>query len=177
MASCIMACTPHEDDAMPRYLVTGLDPALFLPLYGLDDASLLALGARRMRVDRANAFPDRVELRDGEIGETMLLVNHQHLDVPTAYRSSHAIFVREGAVQAARVEDHLPPALSRRPLSLRAFDAEGWMVDAALTAPGHANAELERLLALSETAYVHAHYAVRGCFAARIEQPYRTEAS
>jgi hypothetical protein len=155
---------------MPNYQVTGLDPSPFLPLYSLDEASLQALGVRRMQVDRANAFPDRIELRDGEVGETMLLVNHQHLDVPTAYRSSHAIFVREGAVHAARVENQLPTALSRRQLSLRAFDAEGWMVDAALTAPGEAEAELRRLLVHSATAYVHAHYAARGCFAARIER-------
>ncbi|MCU0755189.1 MAG: DUF1203 domain-containing protein [Xanthomonadales bacterium] len=155
---------------MLTYQVIGLDPAPFLPLYGLDDAQLQTRGVRRVRVDRRHAFPDRVELRDGEPGETMLLVNHVHLEVPTAYRSSHAIFVREGAERAVQVENRLPELLQRRPLSLRAFDAEGWMVDAALTAPGDADAALERLLADPAVSYVHAHYAVRGCYAARIER-------
>lgn len=155
---------------MLHYQVIGLDPAPFLPLYGLDDARLQARGVRRLRVDRAQAFPDRVELRDGDVGESMLLLNFQHLDLPTAYRSSHAIFVREGAEQAVCVENRLPAPLQRRSLSLRAFDAEGWMVDAALTAPGEADAELQRLLAAPAVACVHAHYAVRGCYAARIER-------
>ncbi len=155
---------------MLPYQVTGLNPAPFLPLYGLDDDALQARGVRRMRVDRPHAFPDRVELRDGEPGESMLLLNYTHLDLPTAYRSSHAVFVREGAEQALRVENQLPTPLRRRTLSLRAFDAEGWMVDAALTAPGEADAELQRLLAAPTVAWVHAHYAVRGCYAARIER-------
>lgn len=155
---------------MLTYQVIGLDPAPFLPLYGLDDADLRARGIRRMRVDRLHAFPDRVELRDGEPGETMLLLNHVHLELPTAYRSSHAIFVREGAERAVLVQNRLPEPLLRRPLSLRAFDAEGWMVDAALTAPGDAETALERLLADPAVSCVHAHYAVRGCFAARIER-------
>lgn len=148
---------------MLPYQVTGLNPAPFLPLYGLDDDALQARGVRRMRVDR-------VELRDGEPGESMLLLNYTHLDLPTVYRSSHAIFVREGALQALRVENQLPAPLQRRPLSLRAFDAEGWMVDAALTPPGAADAELQRLLAAPTVAWLHAHYAVRGCYAARIER-------
>lgn len=155
---------------MLTYQVIGLDPTPFRQVYGLDDTQLQARGVRRMRVDRLHAFPDRVELRDGEPGETMLLVNHVHLDMPTAYRSSHAIFVREGAERAVRVENRLPEPLRRRALSLRAFDAEDWMVDAALTAAGDADAALQVLLASPAVAYVHAHYAVRGCYAARIER-------
>jgi hypothetical protein len=161
---------PDERSTLMRFTVTGLDPTPFIPLFGRTAEELAALGARRMEVDRKHAFPDRIELRDGRPGERMLLVNHVFLDAPTAYRGSHAIFVREGADRAAIVDDEIPAVMQRRMLSLRAFDREHWMLDAALIEGSQAKAVVQRLLADTHVAYLHAHYAVRGCFAARIER-------
>ncbi|MBV8686027.1 MAG: DUF1203 domain-containing protein [Alphaproteobacteria bacterium] len=152
------------------YRVAGLDPAPFRPLYGLGEAALAERGAIRMVADSRPGFPDRIELRDVAVGETVLLVNFVHQPAATPYRASHAIFVREGAEAAAETLGVLPEALAIRPLSLRGFDNRGMMADAALVAPGEAEAAVLRLLERPEVAYLHAHYATRGCYAARIDR-------
>ncbi|MGH6785028.1 MAG: DUF1203 domain-containing protein, partial [Sphingomicrobium sp.] len=60
--------------------------------------------------------------------------------------------------------------LERRILSLRAFDRDGMMTDAALVQPGEADAAIRKLLASDAVDHVEAHNATRGCFAARIER-------
>lgn len=152
------------------FRITGLPPAPFFPLFGLDDAELTARGVERMRVDAFPRFPDRIELRDVEPGESVLLLNFEHQPAATPYRAAHAIFVREGATTAFDAIDTVPDALRRRPLSLRAFDAAHGMIDADLVDGSAAEALIERLLADPRCAYVHAHYARRGCYAARIER-------
>lgn len=152
------------------YRISGLDPAPFRHLFGLDDAALRAHGAIRYRVDAPTGYPDRIELRDLVPGETALLVNHVHQPADTPYRASHAIFVQEGAVAPVSLVDSIPPALRRRPLSLRAFDASHLMVAAALAQGDDVAPAIERLLDDDTVVYVHAHYAVRGCYAALIER-------
>ncbi|OHE83084.1 MAG: hypothetical protein A2579_03045 [Lysobacterales bacterium RIFOXYD1_FULL_69_11] len=151
------------------FRITGLSPAPFRHLYGLDDATLATHGAIRYRVDNEFGFPDRIELRDAEPGETVLLVNHVHQPANTPFRASHAIFVREGATMPFDAIDTVPDALRRRMLSLRAFDAAHMMVDAALVDGREAEAAIEHLFSDPAVAYLHAHYATRGCYAARID--------
>src|SRR5579875_1253827 len=114
------------------YKVSGLAPQPFEALYGLDDAALAAHGAIRVIADAKPGYPDRVTLREAEPGQALLLVNHEHQPAETPYRSSHAIFVLEGATAAAEFVDELPPVFAGRALSLRAFDEAGMMVDAGL---------------------------------------------
>ncbi|MCR5879923.1 DUF1203 domain-containing protein [Phenylobacterium sp. J367] len=153
------------------YVVTGLPLEDFRPLFGLPDEDLAARGVRRYAVDAPVGFPCRITLADARPGETVLLLNYEHQSADTPYRSRHAIFVSERASETARYLDEIPPCLAVRPMiSLRAFDAAGMMVDAAL-APGSAlEPEIRRLLDRPDTAYIHAHNAGRGCYAARIER-------
>ena len=152
------------------FRIRGLSVDRFRPLYGLDDAGLAALGAQRCRVDRAPGFPDRIELRDLEPGETALLLNFLHQPADNAYRSSHAIFVREGAESAYDRVDEIPEVMRIRPISLRAFGADDAMVDADLVDGAALAPLIERVLARPDVAYLHAHYAKRGCYAARIDR-------
>ena len=152
------------------FRVIGLDPTPFVSLYGLSDDDLAARGVRRYRVDTHPGFPDRIELRDLMPGETALLLNYEHQPADTAYRSRHAIFVREGATKRFEAVDTLPEVIRIRPISLRAFDAAGEMVDADLVDGDLLAPLIERFLARPDTAYCHAHYAKRGCYAARIER-------
>lgn len=152
------------------FRIHGLDPAPFLPLFGADDATLRAHGAQRCVVDKPVGFPCRIEVRDASPGDTVLLLNHLHQPAETPYRASHAIFVREGATVALDARDAVPDALARRTLSLRAFDGDHWMRAAEL-AEGTALPEaIARLFADPGVAYLHAHYAARGCYAARIDR-------
>jgi hypothetical protein len=152
------------------FRITGLDPAPFRHLYGLSDADLAARGAKRYVADKTPGFPDRVELRDAEPGERVLLLNHTHQPADTPYRASHAIFVREGAERAYSAVDEVPEPLRGRPISLRAFDSDHMMVDADLVDGRELDGLIERFLADPKVSYLHAHYARRGCFAARIER-------
>ncbi|ATQ42491.1 DUF1203 domain-containing protein [Caulobacter mirabilis] len=152
------------------FVVAGLSPEPFAHLFHADEAALAAAGAIRYRADAKPGFPCRVTLDDAEPGETVLLLNHEHQSADTPYRARHAIFVREGATVPARFEGVLPPALAARLLAIRAFDAQDMMIDAEIVEGAAAVPLIERLLAAPNTAYLHAHYARRGCFAARIDR-------
>jgi hypothetical protein len=152
------------------FQITGLDAAQFRRFYGLSDEELQSLGVKRFIADAKPGFPDRVELRDVEQGEAVLLLNYLHQPADTPYRASHAIFVREWADKPYRAVDAIPDVLRIRPISLRAFDEKGEMIDADLTDGGDLEAAIERLLSNPGAAYIQAHYAKRGCYAARIDR-------
>jgi hypothetical protein len=152
------------------YRIRGLDPAPFQPLFEMPDEDLEKRGVMRMTVTAKPSFPCRVTLEDREVGERVLLLNHVSHDVANPYRASHAIFVTEGADEAAEFVDEVPPVLATRILSLRGFDDQGLMAEALLTQPGEADEGIRRLFANPDIAIIHAHNATRGCFAARIER-------
>ena len=151
------------------YRVQGLDPTPYRELFGLPEEDLAERGIVRMTVD-SPAYPCRVSLTDRAIGERVLLINHVSHDVANPYRAAHAIFVTETNEEAAEYVDRVPPVFEKRILSLRGFDVDGMMIEAALTQPGEADAGIRKLLANRAVATIHAHNATRGCFAARIER-------
>jgi hypothetical protein len=151
------------------YRIKGLEPAPFAALFELDDVGLKARGMTRISVDNPN-FPCRISLRDCDLGDDVILLNHVSHDGNNPYRASHAIFVSGSAKEAADYVDAIPPALDRRILSLRAFDANGMMVEAVLAQPGKTDPAIRKLLANPAAAHIDAHNAIRGCFAARIDR-------
>ncbi len=152
------------------FAIQGVDPIQFAALFGLPDDQLAAHRAVRRTATERPGFPCRVILDDASIGTSMLLVNHVSHDAANPYRASHAIFVTEGARESTRFIDTVPPALDRRILSLRGFDREGMMEGAILAYPGETDAAIRTMFDRLEIAYIHAHNAIRGCFAARVER-------
>ena len=152
------------------FRITALDPAGFAPLFALDDGELAARGARRVIADASPGFPCRVSLADAAVGETLILVNHQHLAGDTPYAASHAIFIREGAEQARPVAGEIPDVLLRRLLSVRAYDADSLMVDADVVEGATLRPAIERLFDRADVAFIHLHNARPGCFAAAVER-------
>ena len=67
-------------------------------------------------------------------------------------------------------EDALPPVLERRPIALRGFDGAGMLMDAALAMPGDVARQKGVLFEREEIAYIHAHNAAYGCFAAAVQR-------
>lgn len=151
------------------YSIEGLSPDAFAPLFAMDDAALAAINARRVTASADRGFPCRISLEDAKAGEELILLHHISHDVATPYRSAYAIYVRPG-VAATRWHDAVPPVFEGRPLALRAFDAGGTLQTARLAAPGEADGAIRDLFADADVAYIDAHNAAHGCFAARIER-------
>lgn len=151
------------------YMISGLSPDAFAPLFAMDDAQLAAINARRVTATADRGFPCRISLADAKAGEELILLHHISHDVATPYRSAYAIYVRPD-VEAASYRDELPPVFAGRPLALRAFDADGMLRTARLAGPGEADDAIRDLFADGGIHYIDAHNAAHGCFAARIER-------
>lgn len=152
------------------FRITGLSAEPFRHLFGLSDAQLRKHGVIRYVVDKKPGYPDRIEVRDAEPGESVLLLNYTHQPADNPYRASHAIFVLEGARKAYDRVDEIPEVMRARPISLRAFDASDLMVDADVVDGRELQGLIERFFADTRVAYLHAHYAKRGCYAARVDR-------
>jgi uncharacterized protein DUF1203 len=152
------------------YRISGLDPAPFVHLYHLPDEALRAHRAVRCVAGAEGGFPDRVELRDALPGESLLLVNYEHQPADTPYRSRHAVFVLEGATRAAIFHDEIPLLFRSRMMSLRAFDKQGMLQEAAVVLGDAMEPTVQEWLADERVDYIHAHYAGPGCYAGRIDR-------
>lgn len=152
------------------FRITGLSPEFFGHLFGLPDELLARHGAKRCFADRKPGYPDRIEVRDAEPGERLLLLNYMHQPAATPYRASHAIFVREHAARRYDRIDEIPEALRLRLISLRAFDEGDEMIEGAVLDGARLEEGIEAMFADPAARYLHAHYASRGCYAARVDR-------
>jgi hypothetical protein len=112
------------------FQIAALSAAPFAPLFALSDVAFAAQGGVRQIANRPGGFPCRVSLRETEPGDTVLLVNHEHQPIHSPFRSMHAIYVRQGSVQAYLGRNEIPEMLRTRPLSVRAFEDAAMLVDA-----------------------------------------------
>lgn len=152
------------------FRVVGLSPEPFRHLFGNSDDALAAVGAKRYVADKKPGFPDRIEMRDGEPGETFLLLNHVSQSADSPYRATHAIFVREGATEIYDRVNEIPDVMRVRLLSLRAFDNRGMMLDADVVDGQDIESVINRFFENPDTHYIHVHNAKRGCYSGRIER-------
>ncbi len=150
------------------YRIQGLDPAPFAKFFNAADDALRADGVERHTVAAKPSAPCRISLQDAEIGETVLLLSYEHHPAQTPYRQAGPIFIREVPVPRFEGQGVVPPALQVRVLSVRAFDAAGAMIDADVIDGPALKETAERLFANPAVFQVHAHYAKRGCFAAKL---------
>jgi uncharacterized protein DUF1203 len=152
------------------FRITGLPAERFTHLFTLSDEELAAHGAvRRIADEWTPHFPCRVSLNDSQAGDELLLVNYEHHAVDSPYRMRFAIFVRQGEETYDAV-DQVPAQLRTRMLAVRAFDANAMLVAFELVDGRELEAAIERQLADPNAAYLHAHFAAPGCYAARIER-------
>lgn len=149
------------------YAIAGLPAQQFARYFAMDDAELAAHRARRVTATSAFGFPCRVSLRDAGIGDELLLIHHVNHTVENPYRNAFAIYVRRAASEAARFVDETPPVFAGRPMALRGYTADGELHGARLAIPGEADNTLRAMLDGPQIAYIDAHNAAHGCFAAR----------
>ena len=148
------------------FQIHGLPMAPFAPLFELDDTALASMGATRVMATSNPGFPCRVSLKDADVGEELILLNHRHLPSNSPYAATHAIYVRKDAREARPAPSEVPEVLSSRLLSLRAFDAADMMQRAEVVEGDRLGDRLQDILADAAIAYVHIHNAAPGCFAA-----------
>lgn len=151
-----------------NYVIRGLSAEPFRHLYGLTDEELATHGAKRYVCDKSPGFPDRIEMRDAEIGETLLLLNHTSMEKESPYKATHAIFIREGAEDIFEAENKIPPVMYDRVLSLRAFDPTGMIIDADIAQGDDIETAVLRMFENEDVEHIDAHNAGRGCFSGRI---------
>lgn len=152
------------------YRITGLSPDLFKHLWPLDDAALARQSIRRVVADSNRGFPCRISLDNARAGETLLLLPFPHHDVAGPYRASGPIFVREQATRAAVYEDGVPDTFLPRLLSVRAYDASGWMQACEVVEGTQLALAIDGFFQRADVAYLHLHNARPGCFAARVDR-------
>jgi hypothetical protein len=140
-----------------------------MPLDGLSADLLRARGGSTYIADSKPGYPCRQCLRDAEIGEALVLVSHDPFTKDSPYRSSSPIFVHAEpcSLDTAR-STGLPTQLIVRQLSVRAFDQESMMIDAAVIQGTDLHATLQRMFADKDVEVVHVHNAVRGCWATNV---------
>jgi hypothetical protein len=153
------------------FQISGLSGADFASLFDLTDAQLAARGMSRLQADSDFGYPDRISLADASIGEDLILLSYDHQPASSPFKACGPIFVsrRAGADPVSHL-DFVPASLARRPISLRAYDEAGMMIDAELVDGAVLAGVIERQLSNNNVSYLHAHYALRGCFAARIDR-------
>jgi hypothetical protein len=154
------------EPAMP-FQIHALAADQFSNLFDLSDAELAAMDAQRVTADRSPGFPCRVSLADAVVGETLILLNYQHIPQGSPYAASHAIYIRQQAGQAELEVGYVPDVLARRLLSVRGFDKQMIMQDADVVAGHDLDKALFRLFENPNISEVHIHNAKQGCFAAK----------
>ncbi len=148
------------------FQITPLQGKDFAHLFELTDAELAEQQACRQVVSANPGTPCRVSMQDAEIGETVILFNYAHQPEDSPYQASHAVFVRENAVQARFGVNEVPEVIRSRLISLRFFDQTHMMIDADVVAGDKVAHVLTQAFEDEAIAYVHIHNAKPGCFAA-----------
>jgi uncharacterized protein DUF1203 len=115
--------------------------------------------------------PCRRCLRNAQPGEHLLLLPYDPFLVRSPYTGEGPVYVHaDGCEPHAGEPDVLPEQVDeRRQFSLRAYDAEAMLLDAAVV-PGPELADHARALLGDGAAFVHAHFAGPGCFAFRMDR-------
>jgi hypothetical protein len=149
---------------MSSFQLTGIEHEPFEPLFELTDAELAAQGIVRSIADSHPGFPCRVSLEDAAVGEELLLLHYLHHPVGSPYRASGPIYIRRGKTRRVLAPGVVPDYVTRRIISLRAYDSEHMMRAAHVSEGTGVAGVLERLFTDPAVAYIHLHNAKQGCF-------------
>jgi hypothetical protein len=153
-----------------NFRIVGLQAGQFEEAFALDEAGRRAAGMQLVVADSTPGFPCRVSLVDAAVGEELLLLPFMHQPAGSPYRASGPIFVRRGATTPGMPPGFIPDCVSRRLMSVRAYDHGDCMVDATVCEGTALAPEIGRMLADDRVAYLHLHNAKRGCYSCRVER-------
>lgn len=155
---------------MQAFQLTGISEKPFERLFLLSDAELNELGAMRRVATESPGFPCRVSLEDAEPGDELLLLPFLHQPAASPYRASGPIFVRRNAKRRELEPGEIPPYVTRRLISVRAYDAAHMMVAAEVCEGAQVAQSIERHFSLSPVRYLQLHNAKQGCFSCQVNR-------
>jgi hypothetical protein len=134
-----------------------------------------ALPAGEVRTDAPGAVrrpaddrsPCRRCLRDAAAGEPLVLASYDPFTVRSPYAGSGPVFVHAGGCEPFSGDE--TEQVAGRSLSIRAYDADAMLTDAAVL-PGERFEDAARaMLDDPDVAFLHVHFAGPGCFAFRVD--------
>ena len=153
------------------FRITGLSPEPFKFVFHLDADALSAIGAQRLVADDAPpGYPCRVSLAHALPGEELILMSFEHQSGHSPYRATGPVFARKSALTAFDAVNVVPKPVCLRLLSVRAYDRDDMIVEAEVVEGNGLEALIERYFQLGDVAYLHLHYARRGCYACRVDR-------
>lgn len=152
-----------------HFRLTALPAEPFAPLFALDAAALAERHVQRLTAGGPGYFC-RVGLDHIESGRDLLLLSYEHHPAASPYRASGPIFVGHGAVRARPAPGEIPDAMRTGLFAVKAYDAQGDIVDADVAEGTALEPRIARFLQRADTAFLHLHYARRGCYACRVER-------
>ena len=115
--------------------------------------------------------PCRRCLRDAGSGEALVLAPYDPFTVRSPYTGDGPVFVHaDGCEPFASEPGRLSEQIAGRQLSIRAYDGDAMMTEAAVL-PGETFAERVRALLDDDgVEFLHVHFAGPGCFAFRVDR-------
>ena len=78
--------------------------------------------------------------------------------------------MRRNSARAVPAPDQLTPYVTSRLMSVRGYDAQHRIVEAAVCEGAELRSEIERQFADPRVAYLHLHNAKRGCYSCRVDR-------
>lgn len=142
----------------------------FAHLQGKTDEQLKALGVSAYIAEPGGGYPCRLTLQGAEPGERVLLLNYEHLPARNPYQSKYAIFIREGVKEIIPAKGTVPKMIEGRPISVRAFDKDQMLKQAAVIDGIDGASCFETMFASPEVDYLHMHFAAYGCYIATVSR-------
>ena len=133
-------------------------------------ADLRALGGVTYVADTKPGYPCRQCLCDAEIGEELILVSHDPFTSQSPYRSASPIFLHRHDCAPPTDTHELPTQLTGRQLSVRSFDDNEMMIDAAVIDGRQLSDTIGRFFSDDGSQRIHVHNATRGCWAVSVER-------
>ena len=143
-------------------------PHLLVPIDPVTADALRAKGGEVYVADTSPGFPCRQCLRDAAVGEELILVSHDPFEIDSPYRSASPIFLHRLPCGRPEPSNELPTQLTRRQLSVRAFDGSAMMLDADVIDGTALGATIESLFEDPAIERLHVHNAQRGCWATSV---------
>lgn len=151
----------------------GGDPGPEFVLHSISSAaadSLRDRGGPIYLADENPGYPCRQCLRDADVGEELILVSHNPFTTNSQYRSASPIFLHRLACEPPNDPTHLPQQLTQRQLSVRSFDQDEMMIDAAVIDGQELAHTIQGFFENATSEQIHVHNATRGCWAVTVER-------